>query len=161
MPSPTCRIPITLNPSTWFRPITGAEAQAFIPPSIGAGEVVTLENSIKVLIRSKDVPPLPDTHFFEQDVLSVSARMPWLNRTLPNFEYSCFIDIQYPVVLRGVDILASLAQGSTSRFTFQVSFTVSSWLIILIGFHLGIQPERDGVGIGYSLCEERRSHGIF
>ena len=126
MPSPTCPIPITLNPSAWFERVSGAGAEAFIPPSIEAGEVATLADSIKVLIRSNDIPPPPGTQFFEQDVLSVSAKMPWLNRTLPNFEYSCFIDIQYPVVLRGVDILASLAQGSTTRFTFEVSSMVSA-----------------------------------
>ena len=161
MPSPTCHTPITLNPSAWFRPVSGAEAQAFVPPSIEAGEVVTLENDIKFLIRSNDVPPPPGTSFFAQDVLSVSARMPWLNRTLPNFEHSRLVNIQYPVVLRRVDILASLAQGSTSRFTFKVSFTVSPRLNILVGFHLGIQPEHEGVGIGHPLYKERRSHGIF
>lgn len=126
MPSPSCPIPITLNPCAWFERVSGAGAEAFIPPSIEAGEVATLADSIKVLIRSIHIPPPPGAQFFEQDVLSVSAQMPWLNRTLPNFEYSCFIDIQFPVVLRGVDILASLAQGSTSRFTFEVSSMISA-----------------------------------
>lgn len=126
MPSPNCRIPITLSPSAWFERVSGTGAEAFIPPSIEAGEVVTLADSIRVLIRANDIPPPPGTQFFEQDVLSVSAQMPWLNRTLPNFDYSCFINIQYPVALRGVDILASLAQGSTTRFTFEVSSTVSA-----------------------------------
>ena len=120
MPSPTCRIPIILNSSTWFEPVDGAQAQAFIPSSIGPGEVVTLEDSLKVFIRQNESPPAPGSQFLEQDVLSVSAYMPWLNRALPNFEHSCFVDIQYPVGIRSFDYLRSLAQGSDSCFTFEV-----------------------------------------
>ena len=121
MPSPTCRIPISLDSSAWFQPVDGAQARAFIPPSIRPGEVATLDDSLKVFIRRNESLTAPDMQFFEQDVLSVSAYMPWLNRTLPNFEYSCLIDIQYPVIIQSIDYLKSLAQGSESCFTFEVS----------------------------------------
>lgn len=113
-----------MNPSKWFEPVLGAEALAFIPPSIGAGETVTLGDALKLRIRQNDTLSPPGTHFFEQDVLSISAEMPWLNRALPNFEHSCFIEIQYPIEFRDFNCLASLAQGSTSCFTFEVSFMI-------------------------------------
>ena len=118
MPSPSCRIPITVRPSRWLEP---TESQALIPSSIGAGESVTLDDPIRVLIRASEVPPSPGSLFIEQDALSVTAQMPWLNRELPHFEYSRSLSIQYPVELRGYNFLKTMAQGSTSPFTFEVS----------------------------------------
>ena len=118
MPSPTCRIPITVRPSQWFEP---TESQALIPSSIGAGESVTLDDPIRVLIRASDVPPSPGSLFIEQDTIFLTAQMPWLNRELPRFEYSRTLSIQYPVELRGFDFLKTMAQGSKSHFAFEVS----------------------------------------
>ena len=118
MPSPTCRIPITVRRSLWLEP---TESQALIPSSIGAGESVTLDDPIKVLIRASDVPPSLGSLFIEQDTLSLAAQMPWLNRELPHFEYRRTLSIQYPVELRGFNVLKTMAQGSTSRFAFEVS----------------------------------------
>ena len=119
MPSPTCRIPITVRPSRWLEP---TESQALIPSTIGAGESVTLDDPIKVLIKACENPPSLANLFFERDVLCVTARMPWLDRELPHFEYSRTLSIQYPVELRGFDFLKTMAQGSTSRFAFEVSY---------------------------------------
>jgi len=117
MPSPICRIPIAVRPSRWLVP---TESRALIPSSIPAGESVTLDDPIRVLIRtSVDLPP-PGSLFLQQDTLSVTAHMPWLNRELPHFEYSRHVSIQYPVELRQFDFLKTMAQGSTSRFAFKV-----------------------------------------
>ena len=124
MPSPTCRIPITVRSSRWLEP---TESQALIPTSIAAGESVTLDDPIRVLIKASENPPTPGSLFFERDTISVTARMPWLNRELPHFEYSRTLSIQYPVELRGFKFLKTMAQGSTSRFAFEVSHQYYVW----------------------------------
>ena len=131
MPSPRIRIPITLNPSTWFLPVEGAESQAFLPPSIEVGEVATLSEELKVFIKTNEMPPSPGSQFFEQDTLSISAHMPWLNRTLPSFEYSKLIHIQYPIALQGFDFLKSLAQDSESHFDYEVGRAAEVLLSVL------------------------------
>ena len=96
-----------------------------ISSSITPGITTTLEGYIKVLIRPSADLPLSGSQFFRRERLSVRATMPWLNRNLPHFEYSRVLDIQYPVELRRFDFLPSLAQGSTSQFTFEVRATDS------------------------------------
>ena len=118
MPSPTCPIPITVRPSRWLEP---TESEARIPSSIGVGESVTLDDPIRVLIRASEVPPSLGSLFIEEDNLSLTAKMPWLNRELSHFEYSRTLSIQYPVELRGFNFLKTMAQGSTSRFALEVS----------------------------------------
>jgi hypothetical protein len=125
MPSPTCRIPITVRPSLWLQPVSDAEGQALIPSPIGAGESMTLDDPIKVLIKPNRTPPLVGSLFLEQDTLLLSAHMPWLNREMPNFEYSRTVTIQYPVEFRGFNFLKTMAQGSTSRVAFEVCRLVS------------------------------------
>ena len=123
MPSPKCRIPVSVVPSDWFLPISGDEGHTMISSSITPGITTTLEGYIKVLIRRSAVLPPLGSQFFRRERLSVRATMPWLNRNLPHFEYSRVLDIQYPVELRRFDFLPSLAQGSTSQFTFEVRAT--------------------------------------
>lgn len=125
MPSPKCRIPVSVVPSDWFLPVSGEEGYTIISSSITPGITTTLEGSIKVLIRPSADLPQSGSHFFRRERLSVRATMPWLNRNLPHFEYSRVLDIQYPVELRHFDVLPSLAQGSTSQFTFEVRATDS------------------------------------
>ena len=125
MLSPTCRIPITVRPSLWLQPIFDAEGQALIPSSIGAGESMTVDDPIKVLIKPNRTPPLVGSRFLEQDTLLLSAHMPWLNREMPNFEYSRTVTIQYPVELRGFNFLKTMARGSASRVAFEVCRLVS------------------------------------
>ena len=96
-----------------------------ISSSITPSITITLEGSIKVLIRPSANIPSSGSQFFRRERLSVRATMPWLNRILPHFEYSRVLDIQYPVELRHFDFLPSLAQGSTSHFTFEVRTTDS------------------------------------
>ena len=124
MPSPLCNIPLTVNQSRWIQPIYGAEGQAMIPSSIATGVTATLSESIKVRIRPVDHTPPFGTKHFEHDDISITAKMPWLNRDLPKFEYQKTIDIQYPIELRQYKFLPSLAQGSITQFTVEVCFLI-------------------------------------
>ena len=120
MPSPTCRIPITIVPSKWFSPVPGEEGHTLISNSIPSGTTVTLEGSIKVLIQQCDNPPSPGERFSAQDTLTVEATMPWLNRKLDGFAFGKTVEIQYPVELQNIQFLSTLAQGSRSNVTWQV-----------------------------------------
>ena len=123
MPSPKRRIPISAIASEWFLPVESEESYTLTPSSIVPGVAVVLEGCIKVLIRQSDDLQPSGKQFFRRERLSVQATMPWLNRTLPYFEYSRDIDIQYPVELRSFDFLSSMAQGSVNRFSFEVRAT--------------------------------------
>ncbi len=125
MPSPTCPIPITVIRSEWFQPVAGAQGQALIPSSIAAGGTATLDGAIKVLIRPNDTPPLPGITFVEHDTLSIKAEMPWLSRTLPHFEYSYPVDIQYP---------AGVGSEQGSRILSKNPFWRRDWSSSLIRF---------------------------
>lgn len=123
MPSPKSPIPIFVVASDWFLPVSGDEGHTMITSSISPGVTVTLEGSIKVLISRFDgLSPL-GSQFLRRERLSVRATMPWLNRVLPHFEYFRMLDIKYPVELRHFEFLSSVAQGSTSRFSFEVRAT--------------------------------------
>lgn len=120
MPSPICHIPITVVPTDWFVPLTTDHGHVFIPSSIQAESTVTLEDSIKVLIKRNEGPTVPGTHFSEQDVLSIKATMPWLNRELSHFDFRRTVVIQYPIELRKFENVTTLAQGSRSKFSWEV-----------------------------------------
>ncbi|KAF7506176.1 hypothetical protein GJ744_012156 [Endocarpon pusillum] len=120
MPSPTCPIPVTAVASKWLAPVPGDAGRTFLPSSIVVHELVTLEGCIKVLIRRDEHPPACGSVFFQQDVLSIIATMPWLERSLPYFSFSRAVDIQYPCELRNFETLASLAQGSRSKIAWEV-----------------------------------------
>ncbi|ERF75585.1 hypothetical protein EPUS_04565 [Endocarpon pusillum Z07020] len=120
MPSPTCPIPITAVASRWLAPVAGDAGRTFLPSSIAVQELVTLEGCIKVLIRRDEHPPACGSVFFQQDLLSIIATMPWLDRSLPYFSFRRAVDIQYPCELRNFETLASLAQGSTNKIAWEV-----------------------------------------
>lgn len=122
MPSPTCRIPLSVIATDWLVPLTEDASYAFIPPSINVGLTATVEGSIKILIRRKGSLPGPGEIFSREEVLSIKATMPWLDRELPHFEFRRTFVIQYPIELREFTYLATLAQGSTSSFAWEVWF---------------------------------------
>jgi hypothetical protein len=122
MPSPTCPIPVTAVASKWLAPVPGDAGRTFLPSSIAVNELVTLEGCIKVLIRGDEHPPASGSVFFQQEVLSIIATMPWLDRSLPRFTFSRVVDIQYPCELRNFETLASLGQGSRSKIAWEVRF---------------------------------------
>lgn len=120
MPSPTRPIPITVVPSDWLIPVDGDEGHTFLPPSIPDGNTVTLDGSIKVLIRSHRQPPVAGAVFHQSCSIAIRATMPWLDRALPYFEHTREFEIQYPCELRNINSLSSVAQGSISQLTFEV-----------------------------------------
>lgn len=120
MPSPTRPIPVTVVESDWFKPVLGHEGTTSLPVSIPAGHSMTVEGSIKVLIRPNEVNPLPGVQFFRQEDIVINAEMPWLKRPLPHFEYAKTVDLQYPCELRNFNNLATLAQGTTGKITCEV-----------------------------------------
>ena len=93
-----------------------------MPGSIPSGVTVTLEGTIKVLIQSRDESPPLGINFLTKEEIRVMAVMPWLNRTLPHFEFSKNIEIQYPIELRRVEFLPNLARGCQSSVTWEASF---------------------------------------
>ncbi|OCL06100.1 hypothetical protein AOQ84DRAFT_366097, partial [Glonium stellatum] len=120
MPSPTRPIPVTAVESDWFKPVPGDEGIAYLPISIPAGHSMTVEGSIKVLIRPNIVDPRPGVQFFSREDIVINAEMPWLKRPLPHFEYTKAVDLQYPCELRNFSNLATLAQGATGKVTCEV-----------------------------------------
>lgn len=120
MPSPSCRIPITIVPSDFLIPMDGVQGCAYIPTSILPGESITLEGFIKARLRRPLGQLRSGTSFLEQHTVSVRAIMPWLNRTLPRFEFSKTVEIQYPIVLQEFDFLKCVAQGSRSTLKWKV-----------------------------------------
>ena len=90
---------------------------------------MTLEGSLKVLIRQVDKPPPIGTLFSETDVLSLTASMPWLNRTLPNFDFNRTVNIQFPIELQNINFAPNLARGSVSNVAWQVRDVGGPWLI--------------------------------
>ena len=120
MPSPTRPITVTAVESDWFKPVLGYEGTTYLPVSIPAGHSMTVEGSIKVLIRPNEANPLPGVQFFRQEDIVINAEMPWLKRPLPHFEYAKTVDLQYPCELRNFSNLATLAQGTTGKVTCEV-----------------------------------------
>lgn len=120
MPSPKCRILISLIALKWFVPVSGEGGLAFIESSITPGTTMTLKSSLKVLIRQyKDLQP-QGTHFLRSENLAIKATMQWLNRTLPCLGYTRTIDLQNPIELRHFNHLSTTAQGSRSRFSYEI-----------------------------------------
>lgn len=123
MPSPKCHIPLSVVATDWLVPLPADAGHAFIPPSINVGSTATVEGSIKVLIRRKGSPPEPGKIFSREEVLSIKATMPWLDRELPHFVFRRTLVLQYPVELRQFKYLTTLAQGSQSSFAWEVWFS--------------------------------------
>lgn len=132
MPSPKCRIPICVIASEWFMPVVGQDSKTLIKSSIEPGTTVTLDSSLMVLIRqSQELQPV-GTRLMKSEKLAIGATMPWLNRTLPYFDYTRTVDIQYPVEARNFHFLPTMALGSLSRFSFEVMVLGLLWRNFLL-----------------------------
>jgi hypothetical protein len=123
MPSPARPIPLTIVRSDWFEPVDSDEGETYLPPSIREGTSVTLEGSIKVKIRERTETEAPATgvSFRARDTLVLNAVMPWINRVIPNFTWSLPVDIRYPLELRNLKNLSTVAQGSKNKLQLEVS----------------------------------------
>lgn len=122
MPSPARDIPVTVVASDWFVPVQSEEGTAYLPPSIKEGSSITIEGSIKVLIRERTDAEMPpnNTQFKRTDTLLINATMPWLNRIIPNFEFAKEVPIEYPCELRNFHNLSTVALGSRNKIKFEV-----------------------------------------
>lgn len=127
MPSPTCRIPVTLTQSSeWFEPVPAHQGGlTFLPTSVPAGDIAVTEGSIKVRIKDRSFGngrlPAVGTRFSAKDVLKIRADMPWLDRRMPSFEFTKEIEISYPCGLMGFQHLSTIAQGAISVIQYKVS----------------------------------------
>ncbi len=124
MPSPTCRIPVSVVDSSEIELLNGEQSMAYIPSSIRPGGVVTLQGFVKVKLR------IPESHiqlgvaYSIKHTLSLKAQMPSLNRVLPNFDFTKEIEIQYPLEMLNFNLMPSLARGSVNKFTWEASFKI-------------------------------------
>ncbi|GAW12934.1 hypothetical protein ANO14919_023070 [Xylariales sp. No.14919] len=121
MPSPTRPIQLSMVESDWFKPVFGREGWAFLP-SVREGSSVTIDGPIKVRIREQEEYEIPEIGalFICREVIHLNAVMPWLEREIPNFEFNKVVEIRYPCELRNFQALATVAQGSQSKLSFEV-----------------------------------------
>jgi hypothetical protein len=119
MPSPSRETRLEIDPSECLQPINTHEGHAFVP-SILPGQIITVSGSIKVLIREPETPILGGTAYRESTLIKLKAIMPGLNRRLNHFGYQKSIDIEYPLELREIDYLDSVAQGSLHKITMKI-----------------------------------------
>lgn len=126
MPSPTCRIPVTImEDSEWFERLPGAQGGVtYLPTNIPAGESASTEGSIKVRIKYRDKagvgPPAYGHRFTAKDTIRLRADMPWLDRQMPHFEFCKEIQIGYPCGLSDFEYLDTIGQGATSKINYKV-----------------------------------------
>ncbi|KAF2680439.1 hypothetical protein K458DRAFT_91399 [Lentithecium fluviatile CBS 122367] len=126
MPSPTCRIPVTLaSESEWFASVhTDEGGLPFLPTSVPAGESASMEGAIKVRIKDRShansIATSMGAQFSAKDRLSIRADMPWLDRQMPAFEFTKEIAITYPCSLGNIQCLSTIAQGAVSKVQYEV-----------------------------------------
>lgn len=126
MPSPTCRIPVTLNGDTeWFAVVPPEQGgQAFLPTSIPSGESASMEGGIKVRIKERLDRATTSTAlrspFSATDRLSIRADMPWLDRRMPSFDLTKEVTISYPCCFGGFRHLSTISQGVASMVQYEV-----------------------------------------
>lgn len=127
MPSPRRPIQLDIIKSDWFKPIDG-DFGCTVLPSIREGSSVTIDRSIKVRIRDQEEYEIPHTGaiFLQRDTVHLLATMPWMEREIPKFNFNKRIQIRYPCELRNIKALATVAQASLSKLSFDV-FTIQSF----------------------------------
>jgi len=124
MPSPTCRIAVTLaENSDWFEAVPADDGGvAFLPTSIPAHGSASTEGSIKVRIKTamRRRAPQSGVRFLAKDTVRIRADMPWLERRLPSFEYSKDVEISYPCTFGNFNFLSTITQGAVSKVQYEV-----------------------------------------
>ncbi|KAI1420346.1 hypothetical protein F5Y12DRAFT_773664 [Xylaria sp. FL1777] len=121
MPSPTRSIQLDMVESDWFKLVDGHDGRTFLP-SIREGSSVTIDGPIKVRIREQEDHEIPEIGnlFIHNEAIKLNAIMPWIEREISNFEFNKMIEIRYPCELRNLRALATVAQGSQSKLSFEV-----------------------------------------
>ncbi|KAF2970549.1 hypothetical protein GQX73_g3031 [Xylaria multiplex] len=121
MPSPTRSIHLNVVESDWFKLVDEHNGQTFLP-SIREGSSVTIDGLIKVQIREREEHEIPETGvlFIRHEAIRLNAIVPQVEREIPNFKFNRVIEIKYPCELRNFQALATVAQGSQSKLSFEV-----------------------------------------
>lgn len=132
MPSPARPIQLNMVESDWFKPVDGDDGQASLP-SIKDGSSLTIDEFIKVRIREREEHEIPQigTIFIRHDAIRISAVMPWIEREIPKFDLRKEVEIRYPCELRDARALATVAQGSLSKLSFEVCTSPYAALAVL------------------------------
>jgi hypothetical protein len=119
MPTPAhARIPILINASGWFDPISNDPA--YLPTSIFPGETVSVRGEVRAFIRQEGILRHPGVIFSATEELQLTAVMPGINRVLPDFFQPIPINIRYPLELETPITLRSVERGSDITFTWRV-----------------------------------------
>jgi hypothetical protein len=126
MPSPTCHIPITLAHDTeWFEKLPAGEGgEDFLPISIPPGGSALSSGYIKVRVKDRTLRGgkqiRPGERFSAKDTLRIQANMPWLDRLMPDFDFSRDVEIGYPCTFGDFNSLRTVAQGAMSLVELEV-----------------------------------------
>jgi len=121
MPSPNCRIPCTFEEADMLIPVDNEEGQAYLPTSVPAGHSATSEDSAKILISTPDIDPRSHQPYTVTENIALRATVPWLDSQLSNFDVKKSVTIQYPLEVRNGKGLESVANGTTTEVSWQVS----------------------------------------
>jgi hypothetical protein len=121
MPSPSCHIPSRIIPSDILLSLANDEGRANLPVSIPAGHSVASEDFARVLIATPNINPLSRAPYSATEDVALRAIMPWLDSELTNFDLRKNITIEYPLDLREGKGLASVAHGTKTEISWQVS----------------------------------------
>jgi hypothetical protein len=108
-------------PSDALLPLPNGDGQAFLPTSIPAGHSITSEDFAQVLLATPTINPRSRAPYTATEDVAIRAIMPWLDRELASFEVRKNITIQYPLDLREAKGLASVAHGTKTEISWQVS----------------------------------------
>ena len=121
MPSPACQIPCAIVGSDLLVPLESDDCRAYLPRSIAAGHTGTSEDVAKVLLAAPNISPRSRQPYIEKRDVALRAIMPWLDRELTNFDVKMSVVIQYPLDIRHAQALASVAPGTQTEVSWQVS----------------------------------------
>jgi hypothetical protein len=126
MPTPTVPIPVRLaEHSHHFEELSSEDGGiAFLPTSIPSTGEASMEGSIKVRIKPNTWIPAHGIRFSETGWVQIRADMPWLEKRMPSFQVRNDINISYPCGFGDFDHLSTVAQSSTSRISYDVSFSI-------------------------------------
>ncbi|KAI1772106.1 hypothetical protein F4818DRAFT_188364 [Hypoxylon cercidicola] len=121
MPSPARPIQLNAVESDWFKLVDGDDGHTLLP-SIRKGSSVTINSFIKVRIREREEYETLEagTIFARREAIQLRAIMPWIERDIPKFDFDLVIDIRYPCELRNIQALATVAQASLTKLSFEV-----------------------------------------
>ncbi|KAK6413244.1 hypothetical protein LTR81_012823 [Elasticomyces elasticus] len=123
MPSPAKPIQLCVRPSDHFIP--DLASQLSIPPSIPPESTITLEGFIRARIAfPDDISRFTSANkpYLKPDVtISITATLPWLDRTLPDFDFQRSFNVRFPCAFSKTSSLQSVSPGSSSSLSWEIT----------------------------------------